>query len=241
MMAGVFQRLAQLGWVDGPLYVLSRMLERATGGRVRLIRYLFFAQPVAPQPLTERKSSKGLVLRRVAANDPVIALMPRPAEVLARRFATGAHCIVATKDDRVAGFIWIQEREYLEDEVRCLYQLQAADLAWDYDVFVTPDFRLSRLFVQLWETTNVFLRGRGYRWTASRISAFNRESLAAHRRLGVKPIGSALFLTCGSWQLSFFDRSPFLHLSFHRASFPRLSLYPPGDTAGRQAAERLEH
>jgi GNAT superfamily N-acetyltransferase len=236
MMAGVFDRLAHLGWLDGPLYLISRVLERFSGGRVRLIRYLFFAQPVAPEPLTPRKGPSKTVFRKATAGDPVLASIPRPPEVLARRFSAGAHCFVATRDERVAGFIWIQESEYHEDEVRCLFRLCAADLAWDYDVFVAPEFRLSRLFVQLWETTNVFLRARGYRWTASRISAFNRESLAAHRRLGVKPIGSALFLVCGSWQLSVFDRSPFVHLSFHAASFPRLSLYSPGDTAGQQAA-----
>jgi hypothetical protein len=42
------------------------------------------------------------------------------------------------------------------------------------------------------------MRARGVRWTISRVSAFNAESIRAHQRLGARRTGWALFFLCGS-------------------------------------------
>jgi len=109
--------------------------------------------------------------------------------------------------------------------VRCLYELDpAARAAWDFDVYVAPAFRATRLFGQLWEAANALLRERGHRWTFSRISGFNAASLAAHRRLGATDLGRATFLTLGPLQVSVFSISPFFHFALSRNSHPIVKL-----------------
>jgi hypothetical protein len=132
---------------------------------------------------------------------------------------------VAENAGNLVGFIWIRLDRYEEDEVRCDYLLDpVGELAWDFDAYVAPEFRMSRAFVQLWEAANEFLRRRGYHWTASRISAFNPASLASHRRFGAEHRHTALFLAVGPVQLALLSLRPYVHLSAGRASRPAVVL-----------------
>ena len=115
---------------------------------------------------------------------------------------------------------------YDEDEVRCEDVLVPhGEVAWDFDAHVAPEFRMSRVFVQLWEAANEYLRLQGYRWTASRISAFNPASLASHKRFGAEHCHTALFLVVGPFQLTLLSLAPFVHVSARQASRPALVLH----------------
>lgn len=216
-----------LGWGNGLLYVLARALATFTGGHCKLIKYYFVIQPVPAQSRAAiPRSSRTRVYEATPADD-IIRKFPRPAAVIAQRFADGAVCVVAENAGNLVGFIWLRLDHYDEDEVRCNYRLEPrGELAWDFDAYVTPEFRMSRAFVQLWEAANHYLRRQGYRCTASRISAFNPASLASHRRFGAVHVHTALFVVVGPVQLALLTLSPFLHLGATRGSRPVVTLRP---------------
>lgn len=218
----------ELGLANGALYLADRVLQRLSGGRARIIRYQFFAQPVpqtAPPPATGKCQ-----VHIVSADDPIVREFPRPPQVIARRFADGATCFVAQMGERFAGFLWIARDAYEEDEVRCRFELVPASIcAWDFDVYVEPDFRIGRSFSRLWQTANAHLAAQGVQWSLSRISAFNPASLAAHRRLGIRPLSTATFIVLGPVQISFVpDRT---RVNLHNRPIIRL-LAPSPDAPG---------
>lgn len=227
------QNWGQLGVLNGTLYSLARLLERSSRGRIRLVRYLIVAQPVPP-PLADRPPPRGkLLVRQVGADDPKVALFPRPSEVIEQRFQDGAVCLVASIDDKFAGFLWLAFDHYDEDEVRCRYLLpDARASAWDYDVYVAPEYRLGRTFSRLWGAANRFLADRGVHWSISRISAFNTNSIAVHRRMGMVTLFPVNFLVVGETQLTFMRRFPFFHLSLTPDRPPKLPIAAPETARG---------
>src|SRR5690349_21679627 len=175
----------RLAALDALLWKASRAASLITRGTLRIYRYRFVAQPVAKLPMLPSEGAGSTTIRRIDADDPLVARLPRAPEVIAARFRMGATCFAAERKGVFVGFVWIKEGCYPEDEVRCLYDLGPERIAvWDFDVYIEPAFRFGRTFARLWDHVNAWLRERGYCWTLSRISAFNPESLAAHRRLG---------------------------------------------------------
>jgi hypothetical protein len=233
VLSSIRESLASLGWANGSLDIFARALDKATRGRCRLFKYYFVAQPVpVPPAMAPARESKTRVYRASAA-EGIIAKFPRPPEVIAKRFADGAVCYVAERAGKLVGFIWIQRENYWEDEVRCQYVLQpAAQLAWDFDAYVAPEFRMSRAFAQLWEAANRFLGDHGCQWTVSRISAFNAASLASHRRLGIVHLHTGVFLAAGPMQVAVFTCSPYLHVAVTSTGVPRLVFAPPEKRSG---------
>jgi GNAT superfamily N-acetyltransferase len=216
------------GWGNGVLYVAGRAVERATRGQCRLFKYHFVAQPVPERPAATSQRPAQIRVYRVSGTEDIVASFPRPPEVIARRFADGAACFVAERNGVLIGFIWLKLDRYEEDEVRCDYVLDSArGIAWDFDAWVAPEFRLTRAFVNLWEAANEYLRRHGCRWSASRISAFNPVSLASHRRLGAVRLHTGVFLVAGAAQLALFSRRPYFHFGVGAGSRPRLTFCPP--------------
>jgi hypothetical protein len=209
------------------LYMIGTALSRGSGGRVRLLRYRFVAQPVT-RPHEHPSPGTSVVVRQIAQDDAMVAQFPRPASVIAERFRMGANCFVAERQGRFLGFLWLKQERYLEDEVRCLYVLEPmSNAVWDFDVHVEPAFRLGRTFVRLWDYANAWMHEHGYAWTISRISAFNHNSLAAHGRFGIVPLGTATFLRFGRLQLALLDQAPFVHAGWRDDQAPTLHLRPP--------------
>jgi GNAT superfamily N-acetyltransferase len=218
----------RLGLSSGLLWAASRTVSIASTDRFRILRYCFVAQPVPDFPLAPENRASAIHIRRVEAGDPLVAQFPRPSDVIADRFRMGAVCLAAETHDRFVGFLWIKESQYPEDEVRCHYVLEPSTGAvWDFDVYIDPAFRFGRTFARLWDTANTWLRERGYRWTLSRISAFNPDSLAAHRRLGIREVGAATFVRVDRIQIAFLDRAPFVHVGWRDDQAPTLRLRPP--------------
>jgi hypothetical protein len=147
--------------------------------------------------------------------------------VIADRYKQNALCLAAYKDDEFAGCLWYVKNHYREDEVNCAYELGSENLAWDFDVYVVPKFRLTPVFIKLWDTASAKLINSGCYWSLSRISAFNSMSLASHKRMGAKVIGWAVFIQIATVQLTIASISPYLHLSYSKNSFPLFKFQPP--------------
>jgi hypothetical protein len=154
---------------------------------------------------------------------------PRPAAVIAARYAQGSCCLGAfNKDQQLVGQLWLQFGCFQEDEVRCRFRLTPPDkVAWDYDVYIDPALRSSFLFARLWDSAFDLLRAKGIEWTASRISAFNTGSLTSHSRLGAYQTGRAIFFTAGTLQVMLASKAPFVDLAIRRSTMPTLELSAP--------------
>lgn len=205
-----------LGWPTALLYWLAQAISRTSGGRWQLYAYRYVAQQVGQQvTLGTLLDARGgdITIASMAAGAPLPAGYPRGESVVAARHAQGARSLAAWRRGRLAGFLWLIEGGYDEDEVRARFELPASDACWDFDVWVHPDERLGFVFVRLWEAAQQVLCRRGVHWSCSRISAFNAASRRAHAAMGARPLGSALFLRCGSWQWMVATIPPQLHLS----------------------------
>lgn len=226
----IVTNISQLGWVDGLFFLVARMLSKLSGRRARIVRYYLVAQPV-PQGASSTRPSLKSTVTFIDADDPLVQHFPRPPEVIAKRYVSGGRCLAAKAGDRFAGFIWLARGGYDEDMVRCRYELAHPDLsAWDFDVYVEPDFRVGRTFARLWDAVNQHLRDEGVEWCFSRIESSNPGSLHAHRRLGIRKLFSVTFICFGSAQLTFAGAAPYIHASLSSQSRPVLRLALPGQS-----------
>lgn len=221
MTTGLRHTYMQLGRLNAVLYWLAQLLAAASAGTWTLYRYHFVAQYVGDTPLCGTRG-QDVDIRELAAADATPQDYPRPESVVRQRYAQGARSLAAWRKGRLAGFLWLIQDAYLEDEVRVRYLLGTSRAAWDFDVWVRPEERLGWVFPRLWEAARLHLRRQGVRWTCSRISAFNPASLRAHARIGVVRLGSAVFLRCGKWQWTCASLAPYFHLSRHPSNCPQL-------------------
>jgi len=171
-------------------------------------------------------------VQQVASGSTLEGSFPRPPEVIRARFARGSTCYVATVKGDFAGYIWLAQGIYEEDEVRCQYKLPPGhESVWDFDVYVEPRLRLGRTLGRLWRGVDAALGQQGVQWSISRIALSNAGSVQAHERLGAVYLASGAFLNLGPLQLSLFSKAPFARLSLGRAWRPVLALFPPPVTA----------
>jgi hypothetical protein len=216
----------QLGGVNAILYLANRVVSTLPID-FSIKKYYFAAQFLSKDSFLPENRGK---LLRVVEHSPSIMEnhpCPRPANVIADRYSQGAVCLVAYKADEFAGCLWYSKSRYREDEVRCLYEIVSLQSVWDFDVYVEPKFRLSPVFLKLWDYASNKLICEGYSWSLSRISAFNAISLASHKRMGARIFGWAVFFRVGNVQLSISSLRPFLNVSFSEASYPVFKLKPP--------------
>ncbi len=224
----VIKNIQELGVIEGSLYCLGVVLEKASRGRIRLIRYLFVAQPIPATPATRLRPTPKSQIGLTESHDPLVTMFPRPTEVIAKRFQDGNICIAASNEGQFTGYIWIAHGRYDEDEVRCRYQLVEPDkCVWDFDVYVDPDYRLGRCLARLWDYTNTHLSQTGKQWSFSRIAASNIESIRSHRRLGIQPLFAASFLCIGDFQLMLSTHRPFFHFSVSSEKTPTIFFNTP--------------
>ena len=222
---------AAIGPWNATLFSVSRLSRIVAGNRIRIVKYYFTAQPVVA-PDGGARGSGTFDFTWADASSELLKQADRPASVLASRFDQGALCLVAARQNELAGFVWFVTGPYEEDEVRARFVPgPGGEAAWDFDVTIMPRYRMGRLFSHLWARTNAELARRGVRHTMSRISAFNPESLQAHARLGLRRLGSATFVCAGRVQLAVLTMPPFVHLSLSPASRPTVRLRAPDATA----------
>lgn len=213
---------------EAAIHFAARALRKASGNRIRLRRYRFVAQPVPQQPLLPQRPGGSMRVEQIDASHPLCAQLPRPREVIRKRFAAGGLCFAASMSGRLIGCLWLQHDRYEEDEVACLFLPRPAEQAvWDYDVYVDPAYRAGRAFTRLWDAAYAYLRSRGVKWTMSRVSAAAVDSMNAHTRLGAVRVGSAVFLCCGKREFVHVASSASVRLAGRRDGAPIIAVYPP--------------
>lgn len=216
-----------MGWQNVPLYGVHLTLSRYIYG-AHLFKYYLVAQPVSEKPNLPPHRGRSIHIRLVPEKDRVVREFPRPQAVIRDRYQQGAICLGAFSSNILVGYLWLIFGSYEEDELRCRFILEpAGEVAWDFDVYVRPDYRASFIFARLWDEANAYLREQGIRWTLSRVSAFNRISRESHRRLGAVEVDSALFLVAGKWQLMFSTCRPYIYVSSGPTHIPELQVIPP--------------
>jgi hypothetical protein len=219
------------------LYRLHRVLQKLSGGRAALHVYLFCAQPTAQAALTKLRDDPQTLVVPVEQGSRWTSSFPRPASVIAQRFAQGARCFAVLVKDRFAGHLWLVREAYEEDEVRCRYMLPPGrDSVFDFDVFVEPEFRAGRTMARLWKAGSARLREEGVLWTFSRISLFNAASIQSHERLGASHLATGAFLVLGSLQLALLSVAPYVHLGWRPGARPVVHLRVPKPLPSSAAA-----
>lgn len=219
----------ETSWGNAAAYVFSRLTAKLLPG-VKVIRYLLVAQPIPKTLNVANRPSSSISVAFVAHEDYRYDWFPRPQPNIDARFAQGACCFVAFVRGKPAGCIWWKQGPYMEDEVRCRFVTAPGEATmWDFDVYVAPEHRASRVFAYLWKAAADSARHRGIAWTMSRINGFNLESIRSHRRLGARIVGLATFVTAGSVQLSLIPNAPFLHLSWTPRKLPTVYVQAPGE------------
>lgn len=194
MILSVF---SELGVRNALAYLADRVLSKATAGMVRVRRYLFFVQPLADVRV---RVPENMHLDTLPIDFESLPL-PVAAQVIRQRLSHGAKCFVLRIRGEFAGYAWFQDRAYQEDEVRCEFIPNPESVIWDYDIYIVPKYRSTRAFAVLWQLAGARLREKGFTHTASRIAGYNSASIRSHARLGARQVGSAVFVTCGPWQL----------------------------------------
>lgn len=208
-------------------YLAALLVARLKLGRLH--RYVFLAQPVAnPRPLSNTTAT--LVVKQISRSEYQSNWFPRPDHVINERFDQGAQCLVAFSKGAPAACLWLVFDSYVEDEVRCHYRLWPAETtAWDFDVFLHPEYRLGRTFARLWDAAEKHLSAEGRHWCLSRVNAFNPSSLRAHQRRGAIAVGKATFLTLGTVQLLISGKPPYFHVSRGAHQTPCITVSAPGN------------
>ena len=207
------QRLVdELGASTAFLYLCDRLLRRVNA-HCGLRYYRFLAQPIASEPRLPPARGQSFSFRLLTDMESLLDSLDRPQAVMRNRFAQGAQCLLATKNEVLAGCIWFVRGAYAEDEVRVDYLLpMSGDCVWDFDVYVAEAQRLGYLFARQWDAFDALLKPQGVRYTVSRINAFNQRSMASHRSLGAHDCGRALFICLGPLQAMVSDRRPYVAL-----------------------------
>ena len=216
----------EFGPAVGWLYALHRFLQ-VFSPRWHLHVYEFMVQPITDRPLLPRKLRAQLEVREIRGGDPEIGIMPVRPEVLASRLRQNSTCLGAFKNEQLVAYMWFCRRTYEEDEVRCTYILSEEDRSvFDFDFYVFPEHRMGLAFAALWDGANQFLGRQGIRYTFSRLTRFNVASRRAHRHLGWKLVGRALFLQLGPLEMMLATIGPFVSASWVSSRRVRLKLTP---------------
>ena len=200
-----------LGW---SAYAIDRVMDRITGGRVRFKVVCFYFQPINPKEILAHTPSDTIRVGPITRDQASTEAFERRSEVLDERFGNGSVCIAALKGEELLGFMWLQFGPLHATELRLILDVAGRkDLAWDYDLFIRPKYRLGRAFLRLWAATNEELRKRGSAGTLSGILLENGASVRAHSRLGAKRIGWAALLSVCSAQLNISSLRPWISVS----------------------------
>lgn len=214
--------LRRMGFVNWFAYATDRVLAMASGGRIRARALWFYAQPVDLIPRVTARPGDRISTKVVSPAELPEGTFGRTEGAFAQRFDQGAVCIAALRDAELIGFMWLQFDVLSEHLFRCDFvPYPHGRTAWDFDLFVAPDFRLTRAFARLWSHARDYLIERGIDTTVSWIAFDNDASQRAHRRMGARRVGWAIVLSAGPAQFVLSTAAPYIGASL-RTSRARL-------------------
>lgn len=231
MISKIKANVRELGWINAFLYGLDRGLRRLAPA-LSIYRYYFVAQPIPEAALLPPGRGATIMVRQLAEDDPALRSLPVEERIVAARFRHDAVCFGAFRGETVIGCLWLCFDRYVEDEVASIFRPWPGDRAcWDFDLYIDPKHRVGFAFARLWDTAYAYLRERGYRWTVSRISAFNAVSLNSHAKLGAVRVGSLLVLRAGGVQVSLSSLRPFIKIGMRKWAMPEYRIVVPGEAS----------
>jgi hypothetical protein len=225
MGARIIGLFKELGLASGASYLADRVL-RSLGPACGARLFEIVEQPVAATgallPAAHARHVRFVELDR---DSPEVRAMPRPADVIQARFDAGTVALAVYLRDKYVGYVWLAFDHYDDDEVRCRYTLRdAARTAFDFDVYVFPQYRLGRAFAAVWHAANQYLGARHIERTCSRIAGINLASQRAHAQLGARRLYRALFVFAGRLQLVVSPALPAPWFHVGRSRVPTLPL-----------------
>jgi hypothetical protein len=216
-----------LGWRTTLLYALSLVLNRSMPF-LSVGKYLVVARPVTERRLYAGKRSDSIEILQFDSEHPFISALPRPPEEIARRFAGGAVCFLARRDNRTTGHLWVTMSSYCEPVHRCQFAPQPpGKVAWDFDMWISPEERMSPTFARLWDQCYSYLYKKGIRCTCSCVSAFNLAALQTNQRMGASELRKMYFFGIGPVELLYSTAMPRIALSLSRSTFPLVKVGVP--------------
>jgi len=221
----VLRDLRTFGILGLAFYWLERTFARAFADRVHLQGLWFYSQPVASEPLVGLGADGAIQVKQIFLGDLPVETFGRPPGAIEERFQDGSVCLAALRGEELAGFMWLKFGALRERLFRCTFEPEPQpSVAWDYDFFVAPKFRLGRTFARLWDEANRKLRDKGVHHTGSWVAFTNRASVRAHERLGARCVGWAVVLTAWQFQLVAASVRPYFHVSFCNDGYCRLRI-----------------
>ncbi len=208
--------LREFGWRVGFALAAHRLLGRI-GPRCGLYWYQFYRQPLCGAPTL--RNSSAITFRWLDQYEHLLDVLPRPLPDVKARFEQRVECLVALKEGELVACAWFGFEKFEEDEVRCTFLLPRQTV-WDFDIFVFPPYRIGRLFIRTWQEANRKLTGEGFSESLSRISAYNRNSILSHKKLGAQKVGTAVFLKFGGAQVMVASLRPYVSVTFQKGQQP---------------------
>ncbi len=190
---------------------LRKLFRLIREGRVdQLVRHFFDVMPrsvfhVDVLYLTELTSPNHAVrrprqlrVREVQSGDvPELARVfhrENPGELAARLTAGHPGFVCETPEGDIVAMAWLNlGSEHGEPEKFCRFALPD-DAAWEYDLWILPEWRIRGAIVALLFHTFEFVRTRGRTRLFGYASWHNRESLASHRSFGHRIVGRVLVI-----------------------------------------------
>ncbi len=186
--------IRQLGPLSAASYALARAAGRVPGAgwtRAHIVAVPRAALPAMPA---------GFGVRAVSARQLADHAIDVDAPVQAARFAAGLTCLAAfNRRGALVGVVWLTAGPACEAAVPVRF-LPPPGAAWDTGMWVHPDHRMGRAFAALLAGMGAWLDIHRLAWSISSIADYNHGSLAAHRRLGMRPIGVVAALRLGPVQ-----------------------------------------
>ena len=199
------------GWF---LYGVDRALNRISRGRMRLWAFWFYAQTIPPRPLLVANRSGKIQVGPLADGAIDLALFDRPPGAIEERFAAGSVCIAVIDGEKLAGFMWLHFGKFREYMLECDFEpLPPALACWDFDLEISPEYRLGRTFARLWDEANRLLRERGVAVSVSWVKVGNLASQRAHQRMGALRLGWLAVLDLFGLKLAARSAWPFMAIA----------------------------
>ena len=215
----------EFGWFAGLLYGIDRCMQRISPS-LRMYFYELLVQPIPEAPLLPGKLARAYEYREIVKGDPEIALMPIRPEIKSARFEQNAVCIGAFQKNKLIGYLWLAFGAYEEDEVRCTFVLpNDGQSVFDFDLYIMPEARMGLAFAGVWDGASQYLRGRGVKYTYSRLTRVNIASRRAHQRLGTRCVGRMIVVRAWRLELVLSTLTPFMHVSCDENSRARVKLH----------------
>lgn len=110
------------------------------------------------------------------------------------RFTQHEHCLMASINGEVAGYLWFCANErYVEESWK--YRLSIPlNAVYSYDIYVNPVYRRKGIFKQLYRKLSEWMREHNRDSIMTMIDYSNQLSLKIHSKIGFRPIKSVLAL-----------------------------------------------